>query len=332
MVPLFDTALKNIRQNVAVQLDGLRTELRQIHNYRYRSSCQRYLAQAGISGVNPQRVQLWRRGREVAIFGGGNQATLDATTYFEFYGQRNDGKLDQRIYKGGAATQPHDLYSLYTDTAAYFLTWSATANGRRMAAVATTPGAPQATRLAQRQVLYRNSFGVVNDEPGGNVYQPWGEAGEGFLSFPYGGARGFGFHAMPADSLWAVARTAAAPPQGEVLIVGAWSGPHTVEVRVQQPGTTTERVLGTVAFDGYEKRLFRAALRSSDISGAGTVTALVYDAGARIATQRFNFRVGYVRYTFPQASRWAGSSFHCCMIRQLDKVRRQRATGPQNAG
>ncbi|WP_375437829.1 C25 family cysteine peptidase [uncultured Hymenobacter sp.] len=289
---------------------------------------QQYLAQAGISGVNPQRIQLWRRGQEVAIYAGGNQSTLDATTFFEFYGQRNDGKLDRAFYKGGTATQPHDLYSLYTDTAAYFLTWSATANGKRMAPVATTPtAAPHPTRLAQRQVLFNGNpvqgqFAYVNDEPFVNVYQPWGEAGEGFLSVRFGANGGNQVAGMATDSAWAVARTAGTLPQVELLFVGAWSGAHTVQVSVLQPGTNTERVLGSVSFNGYEKRLFRYALRNSDVGPSGTIVTYARDPAPKIPGQQHNFRVGYVRYTYPQASRWRSG------LKQMAFLNDSTLTGP----
>ena len=51
-----------------------------------------YLTRAGITGVAPSQLQLWRRGREVAVYGGGNQAAFDASTFLEFYGQHNDGR------------------------------------------------------------------------------------------------------------------------------------------------------------------------------------------------------------------------------------------------
>ena len=54
-----------------------------------------FLAQAGISGVVPNELQVWRRGRQIATYLGGNRNTLDATTFLEFYGQRNDGLLDK---------------------------------------------------------------------------------------------------------------------------------------------------------------------------------------------------------------------------------------------
>ena len=93
-----------------------------------------YLLQAGLSGIDPSRLQLWRRGREVAVYQGGGRNVFDPTTYLEFFGQRNDGRLDRDLYKT-AAEQPHQLYSFYTDTAAYFLTYpgAAAPAAKRMA-------------------------------------------------------------------------------------------------------------------------------------------------------------------------------------------------------
>ena len=263
---------------------------------------QTYLAQAGISGVNPQRVQLWRRGREVAIFGGGNQATLDATTYFDFFGQRNDGKLDQAIYKGGAATQPHDLYSLYTDTAAYFLTWSATANGKRMTQPAAAPTAPHPYRIAQRQVLYTGNFAYVQEEGNYVCYNPWGDPGEGFLSGQFQGYNPASVATMAADSAWS--RAAGGIAQVELLFVGSGSSPRTIAVSVIEPGTNTERTLGTVTISGYSKRKVRYTLLPTDFGADGTVRTRARAISVNTTPVYNNYRVGYVRYTFPQTNRW----------------------------
>ena len=105
-----------------------------------------YLTAAGITGVAPSQLQVWRRGREVAVYGGGNQSQLDATTFLEFYGQRNDGRLDGELYKN-PRDQPHPYYSFYTDTAAYFLTWSPGRGGRRMQQPVAAGGAVHPHRL-----------------------------------------------------------------------------------------------------------------------------------------------------------------------------------------
>ncbi|MBC6698394.1 putative type IX secretion system sortase PorU2 [Hymenobacter puniceus] len=265
---------------------------------------QQYLAQAGISGVNPQRVQLWRRGREVAIFGGGNQATLDATTYFEFYGQRNDGKLDQRLYKGGAATQPHDLYSLYTDTAAYFLTWSATANGLRMAQPAVAPtAAAQPYRMRRETEMFVSSFAHVDDNA--VIYQPWGESGEGWLSASFGGTfRGESTNATAlTDSIWS--RSANGPvPMMEVMLVGGWPGQRSVDVSVYLPGSNNMRLLSTTLVTNYNKYRLRLPLQSTDIDANGNVKVFFSITGRPPAANGNKFRVAYARYTYAQTNRW----------------------------
>jgi len=90
------------------------------------------LQQAGIPAqLNPKNIQIYNKGQEVALFvSGENDGTFDSGDFIEFYGSKNDGKLDKPLY-ANPSDQPHDYYSLYTDTATYFLTWSASAPGKR---------------------------------------------------------------------------------------------------------------------------------------------------------------------------------------------------------
>src|SRR5690606_6243770 len=58
------------------------------------------LAAAGISNVDPQKFQLFRRGREVAIYvNGQSDGALNSGDYIDFYGERNDGTLDSTLYR-----------------------------------------------------------------------------------------------------------------------------------------------------------------------------------------------------------------------------------------
>jgi hypothetical protein len=82
------------------------------------------LAAAGIDiqGTHPKRFQLFRDGQEQAIFiYGDKDGQFDQSDYIEFYADKNDGKLDTELYRS-ASDQAHTFYSLYTDTANYFLT------------------------------------------------------------------------------------------------------------------------------------------------------------------------------------------------------------------
>lgn len=85
-----------------------------------------------ISGINPSNIQLYFRGLEVPIFvtAQGN-SQFGPNDYIEFYGQRNDGKLDKPLFKK-PDWQPQDYKSFYNDTATYFLTWSASTPGKRL--------------------------------------------------------------------------------------------------------------------------------------------------------------------------------------------------------
>ncbi|MDF3076305.1 MAG: hypothetical protein K0S09_194 [Sphingobacteriaceae bacterium] len=88
-------------------------------------------AGAPLSSINARNIQLFHQGKEVPIYIAGEfDGKLDAGDFIEFYGEKNDGKLDKALYSN-PADQPHDFYSLYTDTAAYFLTWSASVPGKR---------------------------------------------------------------------------------------------------------------------------------------------------------------------------------------------------------
>lgn len=83
-----------------------------------------------ISTVPASRLQLFRRGVEVAI---NVDANPDGTVnYFEFYGEEISGAEDASLYDPG--DQPHSLYNLFSDTAAYFLTYKLGAEtGKRIA-------------------------------------------------------------------------------------------------------------------------------------------------------------------------------------------------------
>ena len=96
----------------------------------YRLSSADFL-QAGydLSTVNPDELKLIYRGTEIPIYV--RETPGGATEFIEFVGKRNDGRVDSILYKDPATglhapgIQPNIDISLFTDTSAYFLTWSA---------------------------------------------------------------------------------------------------------------------------------------------------------------------------------------------------------------
>lgn len=70
-----------------------------------------------------ERVRLYKNGMEQAIFLQNTRDTLQAGDYIQFYGKKNDGALDKELYDLAPAVQTNPYYSLFSDTAVYFLTW-----------------------------------------------------------------------------------------------------------------------------------------------------------------------------------------------------------------
>jgi hypothetical protein len=79
-----------------------------------------------ISSVDPRNIQIFLNGNEQFIHvQGESNGIFEPGEWIEFYGQKNDGTTDTELYpKPG--DQPHTAHSLFTDTAAYFLTWKVT--------------------------------------------------------------------------------------------------------------------------------------------------------------------------------------------------------------
>ncbi|MEI8059132.1 MAG: C25 family cysteine peptidase, partial [Ferruginibacter sp.] len=79
------------------------------------------LQAAGLGSTPAQNFQLWRNGIQVRIYTSVASGVLGASDYIEFWGEMNDGKPDKTLYKN-PDYQLDDKYSLYSDTATYYLT------------------------------------------------------------------------------------------------------------------------------------------------------------------------------------------------------------------
>ncbi len=92
------------------------------------------LASAGIplNSIDPRSIQVFNKGIEQYIYvKGENDGVFNTNDYIEFYGEHNDGSLDTPLYKGGIG-QPNKNYSLFSDSAVYFVTWNSSVSNRRI--------------------------------------------------------------------------------------------------------------------------------------------------------------------------------------------------------
>ncbi len=81
------------------------------------------LQAAGINLTTlvPARLQVFKNGKEQPIFvKGQGDGVFNLSDFIELYVEKNRGELDSVLYAPG--NQPHQYYSLFTDTSCYFLT------------------------------------------------------------------------------------------------------------------------------------------------------------------------------------------------------------------
>lgn len=92
------------------------------------------LANAGIdlSVVSPKNFKMYAMGKEIPLYIEGEADNyFNTNDYIEFYAEKNKGWADTVLY-GSLANTPNPYYSLFTDTAYYFLTWDNLTNHLRV--------------------------------------------------------------------------------------------------------------------------------------------------------------------------------------------------------
>lgn len=153
------------------------------------------LVNAGVplSTINPSNIQLFLNGKEQAIHLVGLNGNI--FNYLEFYGRKNDAKLDQSLYTelafGAKDTsfQVNPYYSLYNDTSYYYLTISNSGiNGKRFQSYLNTDfSTPPEINFPHEEVSFFTDD-YFQGESIDNVNSTLSEYtdGEGFVSTIFG--------------------------------------------------------------------------------------------------------------------------------------------------
>ncbi|MEO5647443.1 MAG: C25 family cysteine peptidase, partial [Chitinophagaceae bacterium] len=152
------------------------------------------LSTIGLGSANASDFQLWKDGREVPIFTTQSLGPLDLNGYIQFYGTKNDGTLDSKLYKVDSI-QMNNAFSLLTDSSSYFLTLNPGGENIRLV---STPNDLSGTLTPEPYFIYtkRRSFNEqlhrgYSLSLGELIYSSAFETGEGWgtepisSSFPY---------------------------------------------------------------------------------------------------------------------------------------------------
>lgn len=269
---------------------------------------QQQLLESGVplASIDARRLQLFHRGVEQAIhLPGQEDGRLDSNDYIEFFGQPTDGAADTELYLAPEA-QPHTLYNLFSDSAAYFLTWPQTAtSGKRMPApvaennVSNLPAQPFHFREVTQ--LQTNNYSQGRTYNGGDIILSQYDYGEGWTGSDI---------AKGGNQVITVAglnnRVASGPaPRMEVLLVGRNNLSHNVEVYAG-PSAVNVRLVHTAAFEQHDPYLVSEAIAWTDISATGDLFVRVNVVGFPNAADRA--AVSYVKVRYAAAFDMVGSA------------------------
>ncbi|MEY3050953.1 MAG: putative signal peptide protein [Bacteroidota bacterium] len=200
---------------ISVWADGL---------YRIRAQ---QLADAGIAvtELTGSSLRLYHNGAEVPLYRS-NEGMLTLSDELLFHGERNTSELDRYLFEDPEAQLMNPWYSLFTDTAAYFLTWEDGVDGLSYAEVDNTlTNLPpkEAYHLAEWQVTYSSSF----SKPANNL---------GIASSQYGTSEGFASNLVQTQSVTIPTPGnlhTGGPPTAQVWVRYATNiGAHQQEIRL----------------------------------------------------------------------------------------------------
>jgi len=215
-----------------------------------------------LGGVNPNRIQVFRRGveitrsifnRQVGIFTPGD--------YIEFYAARNDGRYDKEYYKK-PEYQPNPYKNLHNDTAAYFITFSnnLSISGKAMPAVGSySPNLANTTSVSRDEIQYFSS----NYTPGkgyieldSRIHHSYFDLGEGFTDGLTNQPVNYTISNLPSPSPTELYATI------EVSVSGRNGRPHQtrISIGVNQNATLS---LDTLNFIGYGYQISRKQIPMS---------------------------------------------------------------------
>jgi hypothetical protein len=215
------------------------------------------LASAGLASTPAQDFQLWRNGKQIRLYTSVASGPLGATDYIEFWGEMNDGKADKTLYRD-TDFQLSDKYSLFSDTATYYLTVNPAGVNLRYiespnsVAGNTLPADAYFMRRVEEHYKSQINRGYYRSL-GESVYSSAFDKGEGWSS---GGINTSG---ALSKVFGGTNRYAAGPANSVMLTVSAYGGAwYTRDLGAKINGTSVLPTPNPMAFmDTYKKDTIR---------------------------------------------------------------------------
>lgn len=242
------------------------------------------------------QFQLYRRGKEVAI-----EVATDSNGQLDhigFYGQKNDGVLDSSLYVQ-PKEMPHSYYSLYSDTAAYFLTWHSSEVGskRIVNELSNNTKNPQNFNLQISHQVFNSHY------PPGNFYPTTGnydnsaflttyDVGEGWTG-PEIGSGNVNTINFTTEKLINIPEQ---PATLELVLVGRSAGTHQMEGFMELAGNQM-KFIDKINFENYSSKKITIPLNNDHWSPNSGITISIKNT-----SKSGSFSISSAKLIYPQTS------------------------------
>jgi hypothetical protein len=238
-----------------------------------------------LSSLDPRNFQLFHMGREQYIHVQGEaDGQINNGDYLEFFGRPNDGSFDTLLF-ASSALMLHQSYSLFNDSAAYFLTWNNSLSNRRL----MEPGndltdAPVADAWVQfrAETAYKVFSQFNRGFDFNTVYSSQYTDGEGFTEAPF--------------NKTSVTRTLATPEvytplestaRMRIVLVGTGSDIHRTQISVNSTSVIDE------TYGGYGVQ--RYEFQPPSLSASNSIVVTAAGTGANDRQRLSLLRCDYAR-------------------------------------
>lgn len=151
----------------------------------YRINFQDLVSAGFPSSIKSSQLQVWRFGKEVPIYIS-RQASISGNDYMLFWGEKHRTEIDARLFANPTKDMLNPEYSIFTDTAAYFITWNDdTLNNKRVRIEPSNPATAISPYILVQSLQEFHDFPIDKKYDSGNEinYSSYDEC-EGFGSRP----------------------------------------------------------------------------------------------------------------------------------------------------
>ncbi|MGG7662679.1 C25 family cysteine peptidase [Dyadobacter sp. BHUBP1] len=241
---------------------------------------------AGFPVNQPEKLQLWHRGTQVAILSVANNEIL-------FYGIPNDGALDSLLYRP-MSSRLNPYTSLYSDESSYFLTVGKV-NGLR----AETVGSASGSGVAVESHMQTDVKAFANEY---SLSTLSAIRANFFNSFFENGASKTGVTVLPGKSVTynfqLTKRVTGTKPQVKLMVHGRSNNSRSIEVYVGKTESAVRKV-GAIPNANFVASVYSFELEEADLTADGSGIFLLKSVSS---DSRDRFSLAYYAITYNQAS------------------------------